>query len=105
MSDDAGREAWLANMRAQMVMEIQGVDQAETGGPVAVSTILQPLPAFAAAERRVNIYMTYYIYMTYVYMYTYTHTYIHTFIYIYIYTINIYTQVTWSRFKCYVRIP
>ena len=42
--------------------------------------------------------------MTYVYMYTYTYTYIHAFIYIYIYTMNIYTQVTWSRFKCYVCI-
>jgi len=39
----------------------------------------------AVAERRVNIYMTCYIYMTYVYKYTYTHTYIHTIIHIYIY--------------------
>jgi len=78
MSDDAGREAWVANMRAQILMEFQGVDQAETGGP-AVSAVLQPLPAFTAAERRTNIYMTYCIYMTCVYMYTYTHTYIHTF--------------------------
>ena len=35
-----------------------------------------------------------------------TYTYIHWYdICIYIYTINIYTQVTWSRFKCCVLIP
>jgi len=45
MSDDAEREACLANMRAQMVMGYQGVDQAETGGPAAASAFLQPLPA------------------------------------------------------------
>jgi len=37
----------------------------------------------------INMYMTYYIYMTYVYMCT----------------INIYTQVTWSLFKCHICIP
>ena len=51
MSDDVGREAWLANMQAQMVMEFQGVDQAETGGPAAASAVLQPLPVFAAAAQ------------------------------------------------------
>ena len=97
MSDDAGREAWLVNMRAQMVVGYQGVDQAETGGPAAASAVLQPLPAFVDDIL--------YIYMTYVYIYTYTYTYLHTFIYIYIYTINIYTLVRWSRFKCYACIP
>jgi len=51
MSDYAGREAWLANMRAQMVMKFSGVDHAETGGPAAASAVLQPLPAFAAAAQ------------------------------------------------------
>jgi len=51
MSDDAGREACLANMRTQMVTEFQEVDQAETGGPAAASAVLQPLPAFAAAAQ------------------------------------------------------
>jgi len=50
MRDDAGKEAWLANMRAQMVMGYQGVDQAETGGPAAASAVLQPLPAFVDSE-------------------------------------------------------
>jgi len=51
MSEDAGREAWLANMRAQMVMEFQGVDQVETGGPETVSVVLQALTAFVAAAQ------------------------------------------------------
>jgi len=45
MSDELGREACLANMRAQMVVGYQRVDQAETGGPAAASAFLQPLPA------------------------------------------------------------
>ena len=58
MSDEAGRQAWLANMRAQFVGDGEGgyvlgggyqVAQAETGGPGAASSILQPLPASAAA--------------------------------------------------------
>ena len=58
MSDEAGRQAWLANMRAKFVGDGEGgyvlgggyqVVQAETGGPGAASSILQPLPASAAA--------------------------------------------------------
>jgi len=58
MSDEAGRQAWLANMRAQFVGDggegyVMGggylVAQAETGGPGASSSILQPLPASAVA--------------------------------------------------------
>jgi len=52
----------------------------------------------------INIYMTNYIYMTYVDMYTYTYTYVHTFIYVYIYSINIYSQVTWSCICLYTLI-
>jgi len=57
MSDEAGRQAWLANLRAQFVGDGEGgyvlgggyqVAQAETGGPGAASAVLQPLPAFAA---------------------------------------------------------
>jgi len=59
MSDDAGREAWVANMRAQMVMEFQGVHQAETGGPAAASAVLQPLPAFAAAAQPLSAVQIY----------------------------------------------
>jgi len=55
MSDNARREPRLVNMRAQMVMGYQGVDQAETGGPVASSAVLQPLPAFAAASQPLSI--------------------------------------------------
>ena len=75
LSDDAGREAWLANMRAQMVMRHQGVDQAETGGPAAASAILQPLSDFTDDILHIHdIRLHVYIYI-----------YIHTYIYIYIY--------------------
>jgi len=58
VSDDAGMDAWLANMRAQMVMGYQGVDQAETGGAAAASAVLQPLPAFADIhDIRLHVYI------------------------------------------------
>jgi len=59
MSDDAGSEAWVTNMRAQMVMEFQGVDQTETDGPASASAILQPLPAFAAAAQPLSTVQIY----------------------------------------------
>ena len=76
MSDDAGREAWLVNMRAQMVMGYQGVDQAETGGPVAASAVLQPLPAFVDDI----------LYIHDIRLHVYIYIYIHTYMYIYMYT-------------------
>ena len=79
MSDDAGREAWLANMRAQMVMGYQGVDQAETSGPAAASAVLQPLPTFADDILYIHDIRLH------VYIYTYIHTYIYKCIYIYMY--------------------
>ena len=81
----------------QMVMGYQGVDQAETGGPTAASTVFQLPPVFADDI----------LYIHDIRLHVYTYIYIHTYIYIYIYvyTMNIYTQVTWSRFKCYVCIP
>jgi hypothetical protein len=39
-------------MRALLVMEFQGVDQAEIGGPAAASAVLQPLPAFEPLRSR-----------------------------------------------------
>ena len=53
MPDEAGKQAWLANLRAQFVGDGEGgyilwggyqVAQAETGGPGAASAVLQPLP-------------------------------------------------------------
>jgi len=53
---------------------IQGVDQAEKGGPAAASAVLQPLPAFAddtlyIHEIRLHAYIYIYIH-TYIYIYT-----------------------------------
>jgi len=76
---------------------IQRVDQAEKGGPAAASAVLQPLPAFADD--------TLYIHDIRLHVYIYIHIQTYIYIYIYIYTTNIDTQITWSRFKCYVCIP
>jgi len=80
MSDDAGSEACLANMRAQMVMGYQGLDQAETGGPAAASDAAAAsfCSRSAAAERRltcihilIHTYIHFYhIYICYKYLRT-----------------------------------
>jgi hypothetical protein len=59
--------------------EIQGVDQAEKGGPAAASAVLQPLPAFADDILYIHDIRLH------VYIYTYIHTYIYKCIYIYMY--------------------
>jgi len=55
MSDEAGGQAWLPNLRAQFVGDGEGgyvlgggyqVAQTETGGPGAASVVLHLLPAF-----------------------------------------------------------
>jgi len=56
---------------------IQGVDQAEKGGPAAASAVLQPLPAFAddilyIHDIRLHVYIYIYIHkQIYIYMYIY----------------------------------
>jgi len=65
------------NMRVQMVMGYQGVDQVETGGPSTARVVLQFLPTF------VDDILYIHDIRLHVYIYIYIHTY--TLIYIYIY--------------------
>ena len=98
MSDDAGREAWLANMRAQMVMGYQRVDQAEMGGPAAASAVLQPLPAFADDILYIHDIRFH------VYMYIYIHTYIYKYIYTYYQYLRTCHMVTFQMLRLYTLI-
>jgi len=73
----------------QIVMGYQGVEQAETGGPAAASTVLQPLPAFAddivyIHDIRLHVYINIYIHIYICHTFTCIHIRIHTCIYIYI---------------------
>ena len=102
MSDDAGREAWVANMQAQMVVEFQGVDQGETGGPAKrapfCNQLFQPLP------NRINIYDILYIHD--IHWHVYIYPYIHTFTYIILYYKYLHTghMVTFHMLRLYTLI-
>ena len=65
--------------------------------------LLQPLRSRWAPYKYIHDILYIHDTRLHVYIYPYIHTYIY--MYTYIYTINIYTQVTWSRFKWYVCIP